>query len=200
MKSEIIIDDKQKWKAVIQFFDGGAALRFYTKPVGNLVGEPIQGRVDDTLGYGERKIGIGDLKLEADDGSFNIYFDSKQPRQPIVDYLAKLYNDNKKKFVKNITRDIKDYEKSELDNLAICQSCGGYICECRAPGTNKDGSKNSDYCINCYKGGSFTENLTAEQMAARKTQKVGFSSAEERGKFARAVILPDLLKLKRWKK
>jgi general stress protein 26 len=31
-------------------------------------------------------------------------------------------------------------------------------------GTNKDGSKNSDYCIYCYKNGNFLQNFTMDEM------------------------------------
>jgi hypothetical protein len=56
-----------------------------------------------------------DLKLIADDGFFLIDFahlsseQKQQVKQPIIDYLTKLYFDNKKKFAKNIKKDLKSY-------------------------------------------------------------------------------------------
>lgn len=46
----------------------------------------------------------------------------------------------------------------------FCQSCGMPLTE-EILGTNADGSKNSEYCIYCYKDGAFTGDFTMEQMA-----------------------------------
>ncbi|MCQ2215920.1 MAG: zinc ribbon domain-containing protein [Bacteroidales bacterium] len=46
----------------------------------------------------------------------------------------------------------------------FCQSCGMPLAE-EILGTNADGSKNSEYCIYCYKDGAFTGDFTMEQMA-----------------------------------
>lgn len=52
------------------------------------------------------------------------------------------------------------------DNMkeqAFCQSCAMPIGE-ETLGTNKDGSKNADYCAYCYKDGAFTADCTMEEM------------------------------------
>ncbi len=45
----------------------------------------------------------------------------------------------------------------------ICQSCGMPLTENDQFGTNKDGSRNDDYCIYCYKDGEFIDKVTMEE-------------------------------------
>lgn len=45
----------------------------------------------------------------------------------------------------------------------ICQSCGMPMNDENVYGTNKDGSKNSDYCIYCYKDGEFIDKVSMEK-------------------------------------
>ena len=50
-------------------------------------------------------------------------------------------------------------------NTKFCQSCGMPMEGADAPwGTNADGSKNEDYCSYCYQKGSFTSDLSMEEM------------------------------------
>lgn len=79
----------------------------------------------------------------------------------------------------------------------ICQSCGfPFSAEIR--GTNRDGTKNNDYCINCFKNGEFTDHhLTVHELERRlleMAQEHNEISLEEARQIIR--ILPDL---KRWK-
>ena len=47
----------------------------------------------------------------------------------------------------------------------FCQSCGMPLgADESVYGTEKDGSLNRDYCIYCYKDGSFTGDMTMEEM------------------------------------
>lgn len=46
----------------------------------------------------------------------------------------------------------------------FCQSCAMPITGAEVCGTNKDGSKNADYCSYCYENGSFTADCTMEEM------------------------------------
>lgn len=46
----------------------------------------------------------------------------------------------------------------------ICQSCGMPMIDQAMFGTNKDGTKNSDYCIYCYKDGKFLQDCTMDEM------------------------------------
>ena len=54
----------------------------------------------------------------------------------------------------------------------FCQSCGMPLSKDKlGGGTNKDGSKNADYCGNCYKDGQFVEpELTVVDMQAKLTR------------------------------
>lgn len=53
--------------------------------------------------------------------------------------------------------------------MVFCNSCGRPIVK-EDYGTNKDGSLNSDYCIDCYQNGEFTEpDITLSEMITRKT-------------------------------
>ncbi len=50
-----------------------------------------------------------------------------------------------------------------MDNK-ICQSCGMPMVTEEQFGTNQGGSKNQDYCVYCYKDGSFTQQITMDEM------------------------------------
>ncbi|WP_027623798.1 zinc ribbon domain-containing protein [Clostridium lundense] len=45
-----------------------------------------------------------------------------------------------------------------------CQSCGMPLTDEKELGTNKDGSKNNEYCIYCFEQGAFKDDMTMEQM------------------------------------
>ena len=46
----------------------------------------------------------------------------------------------------------------------VCQSCGIPMVDDVLYGTNADSSKNSEYCIYCYKDGKFVQDFTMDQM------------------------------------
>lgn len=46
----------------------------------------------------------------------------------------------------------------------FCQSCGIPLETEELIGMEKDGSKNNDYCIYCYKDGAFTVDCTMQEM------------------------------------
>lgn len=79
----------------------------------------------------------------------------------------------------------------------ICQSCGfPFTVETR--GTNRDGSKNNDYCINCFKNGEFTDHhLTLHELErrllemAKEHNEISLEEANQ--------IIKTLPSLKRWK-
>lgn len=111
-----IIDEQKDWRAVIEDLGDTLVLYFVTKPSEI----PIQGEVDEALEdiYGwETKIGIGDLEMTMDDGSYIVFYgDCPQEqytelRPKIKDYLTKIYVDNKKRFVKRIKKDLKEYDE-----------------------------------------------------------------------------------------
>ena len=53
----------------------------------------------------------------------------------------------------------------------FCQSCGMPLTE-EVLGTNADGSKNEDYCMYCYKDGTFLQECTMDEMIEHCAQFV----------------------------
>ena len=79
----------------------------------------------------------------------------------------------------------------------ICQSCGMPIISNEQLGTNKDKSRNEDYCIYCYKDGEFIDKVTMEEyieMCSQFGSQAGMSN-EEMKKHCKK-LFPTL---KRWK-
>ena len=80
----------------------------------------------------------------------------------------------------------------------ICQSCGMPITDNELLGTNKDGSKNNDYCKYCYVDGEFVDNVTMEEyieMCSQFGEQAGMTN-EQMKEFC-TKLFPTL---KRWKK
>ena len=79
----------------------------------------------------------------------------------------------------------------------ICQSCGMPIISNEQLGTNKDKSRNEDYCIYCYKDGEFIDKATMEEyieMCSQFGSQAGMTN-EEMKKHCKK-LFPTL---KRWK-
>ena len=84
-----------------------------------------------------------------------------------------------------------------MDEKIRCQSCGmplgdGFY------GTNKDGSKNSEYCTFCFQNGSFTNpHETLESMIQKSIDNMtkDLSMPEEKAKALAHSFIPQL---KRW--
>ena len=79
----------------------------------------------------------------------------------------------------------------------ICQSCGMPIISNEQLGTNKDKSRNEDYCIYCYKDGEFIDKVTIEEyieMCSQFGSQAGMTN-EEMKKHCKK-LFPTL---KRWK-
>ena len=51
-----------------------------------------------------------------------------------------------------------------MDKMKFCQSCAMPLTKDEDYGTNKDGSKNEDYCVYCFKDGAFTAECTMDEM------------------------------------
>ena len=83
----------------------------------------------------------------------------------------------------------------------FCQSCGMPLTD-DILGTNADGSKNEEYCIYCYKDGTFTGDYTMEQMADFCAQFVDDYNKHTGKNLSREEYKKELLKffpmLKRW--
>lgn len=85
----------------------------------------------------------------------------------------------------------------------FCQSCGMPL-TADNKGTNADGSSNEEYCIYCYKDGTFTQDFTMEQMIEfcaqftdQMNEQAGWNLTPEQAKEQMRRFFPNL---KRWKK
>ena len=79
----------------------------------------------------------------------------------------------------------------------ICQSCSMPIVSEEQFGTNKDGSKNNDYCIYCYKDGDFIDKVNMEEYIKMNivfAKQAGMTEKEMKDHCEK--IFPTL---KRWK-
>ena len=82
--------------------------------------------------------------------------------------------------------------------MKICQSCSMPITDEGQIGTNKDESRNDDYCIYCYKDGEFIDKVSMEEYIEMNVQfadQAGMTEDEMREHCQK--IFPTL---KRWKK
>ena len=80
----------------------------------------------------------------------------------------------------------------------ICQCCAMPMADETLYGTNADGSKNSDYCIYCYKDGKFLQSATMEEYIE---MMVPFAAqADMTGDQMRQYCKKVYPTLKRWKK
>lgn len=82
--------------------------------------------------------------------------------------------------------------------MGFCNSCGQPIGKNNC-GTNKDGSSNMDYCIECFKDGEFTEpNITLNEMIIRKSKEMMAKNPNLRETEATGITTGFLPNLKRW--
>ncbi len=115
MENRLVIDEHKNWCAVIEDFEDTIVLSFLTKPSEI----PIQGEVDEALedvfGW-ETKIGIGELEMSMDDGSYSVYYgdcpeeEYEKLKPEIINYLISIYTKFKKRFIKRINADLKEYD------------------------------------------------------------------------------------------
>lgn len=84
----------------------------------------------------------------------------------------------------------------------VCQSCSIIMREHSLLGTEKDGSPNKEYCIYCYKNGSFTNStITMEEIIDMYASKWGewIGKPELSLEDARSDLQNTLSHLNRWK-
>ena len=80
----------------------------------------------------------------------------------------------------------------------ICQSCSMPLTDESLLGTEKDGSKNHEYCKYCYQNGSFVnEGITVDQMSSFIQQKMKEMHIDSEVTSKAVNVLPYL---KRWRK
>ena len=86
-----------------------------------------------------------------------------------------------------------------MEKKLFCQCCAMPMDSKEVLGTNKDGSKNSDYCIYCYKDGEFTApDVTMEEeieICVPFMKDQGFTEEQ-----ARKIMQDTFPHLKRWAK
>lgn len=84
-----------------------------------------------------------------------------------------------------------------MKEMLICQSCSMPMETEEVIGTDKDGSKNKDYCIYCYKNGEFLDGLTNladfTEYSMQFAEQAGMTEEEMREHCKN--VLPNL---KRW--
>lgn len=87
---------------------------------------------------------------------------------------------------------------TEMEPMIFCQSCGMPMEKSEDFGTNKDGGRNEDYCAYCFKDGSFTADLTMEEMIAFCAEHVDDWGMKMTKEEAIAMMREQFPKLKRW--
>lgn len=80
----------------------------------------------------------------------------------------------------------------------FCQSCGMPMTD-ELCGTEKNGSKNEEYCKYCYENGEFTADLRMDQMVEVCVPHMLRNNPDMTEKQARNMMNEFLPKLKRWK-
>ena len=81
----------------------------------------------------------------------------------------------------------------------LCQSCGMPMGATKEMcGTNVDGSKNEDYCKNCFEKGAFTSDSTMEEMIEICVPHVVSTIAGMSEDNARKMMREFFPTLKRW--
>lgn len=88
-----------------------------------------------------------------------------------------------------------------METKNFCQSCGMPMgAKDELFGTELDGNKSEDYCKYCYENGSFTRDVTAEEMIEICIPHVVAAEPELTSEEARKLMREVLPGLKRWKK
>ncbi len=86
-----------------------------------------------------------------------------------------------------------------MQPLKFCQSCLIPLAP-QVLGTEADGSKSQDYCIYCYKEGAFTQELTMEEMIAKRAPLYANSNPDMTIQEAFDLLHELFPKLTRWKR
>lgn len=83
-----------------------------------------------------------------------------------------------------------------MENKNICQSCSMPLDKPELLGTEKDGSKSTEYCSYCYQNGAFTTpNTTLGEMQAMVKQQMGKMKMDDS---IISMAVNSLPNLKRW--
>ena len=85
-----------------------------------------------------------------------------------------------------------------MENMIFCQSCGMPMQKNEDFGTNKDGGRNEDYCVYCFKDGEFTADVTMDEMIDFCAENVDEWDMKITKEEAIAMMRENFPKLKRW--
>lgn len=84
-------------------------------------------------------------------------------------------------------------------DMKFCQSCAMPLESPDVQGTNADGSKNGDYCLYCFKDGTFTADVTMDEMIEFCVPLVSKGNPRPDEDSARKAMKEMFPRLKRWK-
>jgi hypothetical protein len=87
----------------------------------------------------------------------------------------------------------------EMNAERYCQSCGMPLPTEELLGTHRDGSRNQDYCVYCFKDGDFTAVCNMEEMVKQCVPFAIEAGAYSDPETARAAMLKFFPTLKRWR-
>lgn len=88
-----------------------------------------------------------------------------------------------------------------MEKRCFCQSCAMPMeGNEELKGINKDGTRNSDYCIHCYKEGDFTAHISMEEMIDFCVPMMVEHNQNITKEDARKMMNEVFPKLKRWSK
>ncbi len=87
-----------------------------------------------------------------------------------------------------------------MESQRYCQCCAMPMPTDDLLGTNQDGTKNQDYCVYCFKDGSFTADCTMEEMIEYCVPHAIEAGVYPDVKAAKASMMEFFPTLKRWKK
>jgi len=87
--------------------------------------------------------------------------------------------------------------------MVFCQSCGMPLENEEVKGINADNSKSEDYCMYCYKNGTFTQDISMDEMIETNLKYLdewnknsGQNLTVEEARKQLKIFMPNL---KRWK-
>lgn len=82
----------------------------------------------------------------------------------------------------------------------VCQSCGMTLGDPAFYGTNSDDSRNEEYCIYCFAGGEFNDDLTLDEMIDQCADMYAMQAGGDDDAVAKAKerLREYLPTLKRW--
>lgn len=87
-----------------------------------------------------------------------------------------------------------------MENMNFCQSCAMPINSEECLGTNKNGSKNKDYCSYCFQNGSFTTDISMDEMINLCVEPMVEHNKNMNEEEAIKIMKDPFPNLKRWKK